>query len=908
MNLLWMYTRTSITRNVYRTLAMVLGTMLAIGLLSAVLFYVDSSAAQMTQKALATVPVDMQVVANSADANLAAVEPALTSQPDVTGAARFSIAQFASGQLSGDTSMATATTPGVLLAVEPNYFSLFSLPRVIEGQFSAAGLLISKDMATNLGARPGDTITLHFNGSVAPYTAKVSGIVDMSGADLLFASTDPQRRALSFNPPANVVIMDLTTFNQTLRDPLLATAAPTDANAVVSQAEPPVSEQIHLKIDRTVLPSDPLLAQTTTEQTRRLLERQFPGQIRVINNLTSAIEGVKSDILWAKILVVFLAGPGILLAAYLSRYSTLRLIAAQRRELALLRSRGATPNQIVALLTATSATIALIGVVLGLGVGALTNSLVSGAALFQPGNAPLLLSSALVSLVIGLLVAFVATVIPARSLYMSELRAERRQLVVEAKHPLWQRLYLDMIALGIGIVILIITKQNGFAPVLNGEGNATLSLSLLTFLSPTLIWLGAALLLTRFSAQLLRGGLAITSRVLQALFGSAGRFAAQGMARRSLPLQQIVLIIALAVAFGTSVSGFAANYRQQQRVDAELTLGADVKVTPDKTTPQTAAFADQLRTVPGVVAVSPFEQTVGYVGSELQDLFGVNVFSLRQTATLSDSFFLSGTADAVLSQLAATPDGIIVSEETAKDYSIVAGDHLNIRLTKPDGTFVTTQFQMVGVAREFPTAPKDSFLVVNQDFLQQQVGSDTISTFLIRTNGDPAQTAAAIQTQMGAATKLTVTTINSVAAQLASTLTTVSLDGLTRIEWAYTLLIAGLALAIFLLGLLAERETEYATLAAIGGTPSQVQAFMLSEAFLAGSSGIVFGVVVGLALTEVLVTILTAIFDPPPTVILIPIAIIGALLGLVIVSLMVSSLLVSGRVRRLQPAYILRNG
>ena len=149
MNLLWMYTRASITRNAYRTLAMVLGTMLAIGLLSAVLFYVDSSAAQMTQKALATVPVDMQVVANSADANLAAVEPALTSQPDVTGAARFSIASFASGQISGDSSLATATTPGALIAVEPNYFSLFSLPRVIEGQFSADGLLISKDMATN---------------------------------------------------------------------------------------------------------------------------------------------------------------------------------------------------------------------------------------------------------------------------------------------------------------------------------------------------------------------------------------------------------------------------------------------------------------------------------------------------------------------------------------------------------------------------------------------------------------------------------------------------------------------------------------------------------------------------------------------------------------------------------------
>ncbi|MCB0084873.1 MAG: hypothetical protein KDE47_28230, partial [Caldilineaceae bacterium] len=63
MNYIWTYTRNAILRNGYRTLGMLLGTLLATGLLSAVLFYVDASAAQMTQAALANVPVDMQVVA-----------------------------------------------------------------------------------------------------------------------------------------------------------------------------------------------------------------------------------------------------------------------------------------------------------------------------------------------------------------------------------------------------------------------------------------------------------------------------------------------------------------------------------------------------------------------------------------------------------------------------------------------------------------------------------------------------------------------------------------------------------------------------------------------------------------------------------------------------------------------------
>ncbi|MCB0127180.1 MAG: hypothetical protein KDE58_33190, partial [Caldilineaceae bacterium] len=71
MNYLITYTRAAILRNGYRTLGMLLGTLLAIGLLSAVLFYVDASAAQMTEAAIRTVPVDMQVVALTLKTKLA---------------------------------------------------------------------------------------------------------------------------------------------------------------------------------------------------------------------------------------------------------------------------------------------------------------------------------------------------------------------------------------------------------------------------------------------------------------------------------------------------------------------------------------------------------------------------------------------------------------------------------------------------------------------------------------------------------------------------------------------------------------------------------------------------------------------------------------------------------------------
>ncbi|MEZ4620058.1 MAG: hypothetical protein R2867_31775 [Caldilineaceae bacterium] len=335
MNYLTTYTRAAILRNGYRTLGMLLGTLLAIGLLSAVLFYVDASAAQMTEAAIRTVPVDMQVVALTLKTKLATLQSQLAAQSGVKTVEPFSLAGFTSGQLTGG-DRATATTPGALIAVNPSYLTQFAHPQLVQGQFTADGVLISKDMATNLGAKPGDQIQLNFPAPAAPYQATVTGIADLSGADQLFAPTDAQHHGMAFNPPGNVVIMDLTRFNDALRADLLAApaqpviqqvtvgaAANSTANGgvvagIITSGEPSVSEQLHIGIDHTALPGDPIQAQKTTEQLRRLLERQAPGQITVLNNLYAVIEMVKADILWAKILAVFLAGPGILLAAYLS--------------------------------------------------------------------------------------------------------------------------------------------------------------------------------------------------------------------------------------------------------------------------------------------------------------------------------------------------------------------------------------------------------------------------------------------------------------------------------------------------------------------------------------------------------------------------------------------------------------
>src|SRR5207244_11752489 len=59
---MWGYARRDLTRNPRRTLASVVGVALGVGLFSAVLLFIDTSAATMTQRAIAPLTLEMQRV------------------------------------------------------------------------------------------------------------------------------------------------------------------------------------------------------------------------------------------------------------------------------------------------------------------------------------------------------------------------------------------------------------------------------------------------------------------------------------------------------------------------------------------------------------------------------------------------------------------------------------------------------------------------------------------------------------------------------------------------------------------------------------------------------------------------------------------------------------------------------
>ena len=65
-------------------------------------------------------------------------------------------------------------------------------------------------------------------------------------------------------------------------------------------------------------------------------------------------------------------------------------------------------------------------------------------------------------------------------------------------------------------------------------------------------------------------------------------------------------------------------------------------------------------------------------------------------------------------------------------------------------------FHYAGVAKEFPTAPHDSFFVANADYVAAATGSDAVGVFLVDTGGGTLPASRPVRASLGPS--VTVTT------------------------------------------------------------------------------------------------------------------------------------------------------
>jgi putative ABC transport system permease protein len=423
------------------------------------------------------------------------------------------------------------------------------------------------------------------------------------------------------------------------------------------------------------------------------------------------------------------------------------------------------------------------------------------------------------------------------------------------------------------------------------------------FFAPALLWIGATLLLVR-----LRGGaLAWAARRAAGTRPQTMRgFLLASAGRRGAAINRGLVVVGLLLAFGVNLGIFSATYNQQANVDAQLTLGADVTATAAPGVAAKQNLPAKIARVPGVQATTGVDHSYAYIGPDLQDTYGIDPATFTKATTLRDSYFLDTTAKQALADLQARPDGILVGKETITDFSLRKGDLLRLRvLDRASGAFKVVPFHVIGTVQEFPSAPKDSFMVTNLRYLAAATHSGGPNVVFAKTGGDPV----AVAHRVAAATAASGTEVHDITEQTArttSSITTVDLTGISRIEEAFAVLLAAGAMGLFVALAIAERRQELATMAALGAPLRDIAAFLWSEAALVLAAGIALATGLGWLLSKMLVAMLQHVFDPPPDALAIPWGYLAGLGGAAIAATLVATALALRGLRRLPLGAILR--
>ncbi|MDX6657595.1 MAG: putative transport system permease protein [Solirubrobacteraceae bacterium] len=844
-----------------RLLATAAGVAVGVALLASIGTFLSSTSSKMTSRAIARVPVDWQVEGRPGASSTALLA-------NVRKAQGVRVAQpvgFAptTGLQANTGGTVQHTGPGVVLGLPPGYAQSFPGEiRTLAG--SGTGVLLAQQTAANLHAKPGDVIKIGRAGAGAA-TLRVAGVVELPAADSLFQQVGAPPGAQPQAPPDNVVLIPQATF------------------ASLESKVPGARTQVHVRLDHH-LPGSPSAAFDQVTSSAHNLEASLAGTGLVGNNLGSALDAARQDALYAQLLFLFLGVPGAILAGLITASVASLGAARRRRERALLRTRGASSRRLVRMAAGEAALAGGAGVAVGL-----AGALVIGSTSFGTGSFGASTLTAVLwaggSALAGLLIAALAIVLPAwRDAKYSTVASQRQSVGRAGQRPVWARYHFDLIALAGALFVYWQASRNGYQLVLVPEGVPQVSVNWYALLAPVLAWIGGGLLVMRLSELVLRRGRGPLTRAFRPLAGRLAPTVSASMSRDRAHLARAVALVALTIAFAASTAVFNSTYKAQAEADARLSNGADVTVTQSPGVSVAPQGAARIAAVPGVKSVEPLVHRFAYVGADLQDLYGVRPSTIGAAGKLQNGWFAGGSAQSLMQKLGKQPDGVLVSQETVRDFQLHPGDLLRLRLQNAQTKQLTTvPFHYVGIAKEFPTAPRDSFFVANAGYVANRTGTPAVGTFLVQTDGtSPSTVANRLRSVVG--TNAQVTDIVGQRKVIGSNLTAVELSGLTRIELgvALALLVAatGLALALGF----HERRRTFAIAAALGADTRQLGGFVWSESAFVTGGGLVLGALAAAGLSTMRVTVLTGVFDPPPDYLTIPWGYLVALVALAFVA------------------------
>jgi len=348
------------------------------------------------------------------------------------------------------------------------------------------------------------------------------------------------------------------------------------------------------------------------------------------------------------------------------------LVDAQRGEVGLLRTRGATSRQILAVFAIEAVILAGIAIVTGPFLAVLGVALIGVLPIYSELNNgdPLparLTFDAFRMAFFGGMLGLVALFIPALRATRLGLLASRVTRARPARLALVQRYYLDMGFLGLVMFLFWqLTKQGSFVAV-SLFGETTVNQLILGV--PAIFLVAAGLVLLRiFPVGMDLIGRVLSRRPMSSITPPALILGIWQMARNPAHHSRLSLLLILTSALGVFAASFGATLEQSAVDQAYYRTGADLKISNLNLRGGgvSESVASRLSEADGVRVASPVYRESGSITSGISvdrfQFIGVDLETIEDVAWFRDDFDLSpfGSKAALLD--VGGPAGIVLPE------------------------------------------------------------------------------------------------------------------------------------------------------------------------------------------------------------------------------------------------------
>src|SRR2546425_2779775 len=663
------YAVADVLRSRRRTVTAILGVLLAVTFIAGTFIAIDSSTRATLDGILSSYSADIQFQA--LPGNATQMREAVEAIPGVNSAAAWRYAQFS--ELESVSS--AGSTYAQALGVEPGHF-----PSILNGMTITAGSLslprgtiaLSEDAARQLNVTVGGTASFLFRSYDATGNQTVTRLnVTIGGVFRIPASS-----GYVFYAPATslVHIGDVGWYEQQL-------GIPYGGNSVQGE--------IQVNRDRFLDPYDLAASQRNLARLDRQVNEvlaPFQGQV-TIDNVANAINNFATIITIQRIIYLALSTPVLLLGVSLGAIGVDLGHAERRRELAVLKTRGATPRQLVGLLLVEAALggaiAAIVGLVAGVGLSRLLLTFVSP---FSAPTAPryevVVLTPSTVVIVTILSVIFMA---------ITSIRSARRTAripIVETlryyapgETRIQYRPWVDILLITLaivtyGMVLYTRANQQDLFTFLIGA-----LFSIILPFTPIFLIVGTTRLLTRSTGRVYEW----TARVCKPFAKNLYYVISKNLRRNPRRSANVAVIIALGIAFGMFILVTFSSQLAYQERQGRAAVGADLALDAP---PLDSAFAANLTALPevaGVTRVMNVPASPPYYYANVYALDPATYFAV----TNPEPWYFRGIGPDAARQVLATPGQVLVTETYLQDAFLAVGDRLRFEAPVYNGTNYT---------------------------------------------------------------------------------------------------------------------------------------------------------------------------------------------------------------------------